>query len=166
MTADDSAQPASAPAPLQVGDAAPDFDLPLAGGGRVSLESLRGAPALIWFYPQANTTLCTREACDLRDNASIFEAQGYRILGISPDPLPELERFIAEQSLPYDLASDESRETMRAYGAFGEKNMYGKIVQGVIRSTFAIDEGGVLTYVKYRVGTPKQIAQLQAKLGL
>ncbi|WP_062948622.1 peroxiredoxin [Brachybacterium sp. sponge] len=156
----------SAPVKLAVGDAAPALDLPIAGGGRITLEDLRGAPALLWFYPAANTSLCTKQACDLRDNHRMFLDAGYRVIGISPDPVPELDRFVAEQDLPFTLASDESHEVMTAYGAWGEKNMYGKIVQGTIRSTFAIDEAGVLTFVKYRVGTPKHIALLQEKLSL
>src|SRR5690606_6076890 len=155
-----------APVKLAVGDAAPALDLPTAGGGRITLEDLRGAPALLWFYPAANTSLCTKQACDLRDNHQMFLDAGYRVIGISPDPVPELDRFVAEQDLPYTLASDESHVVMTAYGAWGEKNMYGKIVEGTIRSTFAIDEAGVLTFVKYRVGTPKHIALLQEKLGL
>src|SRR5699024_7315326 len=138
---------------LAVGEAAPDFDLPTAGGGRVSLDGLRGAPALIWFYPAANTSLCTRQACDLRDHHQMFLDAGYRVVGISPDPVVELERFAAEQELPYTLASDETRAVMTAYGAWGQKNMYGRIVQGTIRSTVAVDEAGTLTLVKYRVGT-------------
>lgn len=156
----------AAPVKLALGDAAPDFDLPTAGSGRVSLGQLRGAPALLWFYPAANTSLCTKQACDLRDNYQMFLDAGYRVIGISPDPVAELDRFVAEQGLPYTLASDESHETMTAYGAWGEKNMYGKLVQGTIRSTFAIDETGTLTFVKYRVGTPKHISVLQEKLGL
>lgn len=155
-----------APVKLAVGDAAPAFDLPTAGGGRMSLAELRGAPAVIWFYPAANTTLCTSQACDLRDNHQMFVDAGYRVVGISPDPVPELDRFVAEQGLPYTLASDESRQTMIAYGAWGEKNMYGKLVQGTIRSTFAIDAEGILTLVKYRVGTPKHIELLRTKLAL
>lgn len=156
----------TAPVKLAVGDAAPAFDLPTAGGGRVSLAELRGAPAVIWFYPAANTTLCTSQACDLRDNHQMFVDAGYRVVGISPDPVPELDRFVAEQGLPFTLASDESRQTMTAYGAWGEKNMYGKLVQGTIRSTFAIDAEGILTLVKYRVGTPKHIDLLRTKLAL
>lgn len=154
------------PVKLAVGDTAPAFDLATAGGGRVRLEDLRGALALIWFYPAANTSLCTKQACDLRDNHRLFVDAGYRVVGISPDPVAELDRFVAEQDLPYTLASDESHAVMAAYGAWGEKNMYGKLVEGTIRSTFAIDADGVLTFVKYRVGTPKHIALLQEKLGL
>ena len=137
-----------------------------AGGGRVTLEDLAGAPALLWFYPAANTSLCTKQACDLRDNHQMFLDAGYRVIGVSPDPVPELDRFVAEQDLPYDLASDESHAVMTAYGAWGEKNMYGKLVEGVIRSTFAIDAEGRIEFAKYRVGTPKHIALLQEKLGL
>lgn len=156
----------STPIKLAVGDKAPDFDLPIAGGGRVSLEELRGAPAVIWFYPAASTPVCTRQACDLRDNYRMFVDAGYRVVGISPDPIDKIESFAEKQNLPYTLASDESTEVMAAYGAWGEKNMYGKIVTGTIRSTFAIDENGILTLVKYRVGTPKHIALLQEKLQL
>jgi peroxiredoxin Q/BCP len=157
---------AETPVKLQVGEPAPDLDLPTADGSRIRLADLAGAPAVIWFYPAANTSLCTREACDFRDHHALFTQQGYRVVGISPDPLPEIRRFVAEQDLPYTLASDESKDVLRAYGAWGTKNMYGTLVEGVIRSTFAIDAEGVLTYVKYRVGTPKQIAQLQERLGL
>ncbi|WP_106507839.1 peroxiredoxin [Brachybacterium timonense] len=156
----------AAPVKLAVGDRAPSFDLPTSGGGRLSLADLAGAPAVLWFYPAANTSLCTRQAVDLRDHHQMFTDAGYRVVGISPDPVAELDRFVAEQQLPYTLAGDESHEVMSAYGAWGEKNMYGKIVEGVIRSTFAIDADGVLTFVKYRVGTPKHIALLQEKLGL
>lgn len=156
----------AAPVKLAVGDRAPFFDLPTSGGGRLSLADLAGAPAVLWFYPAANTSLCTRQAVDLRDHHQMFTDAGYRVVGISPDPVAELDRFVAEQQLPYTLAGDESHEVMAAYGAWGEKNMYGKIVEGVIRSTFAIDADGVLTFVKYRVGTPKHIALLQEKLGL
>src|SRR5699024_6628677 len=156
---------APAPIKLAVGDAAPDFDLPLAGGGRVSLSELRGAPALLWFYPAANTTLCTTQACDLRDNHQLFLDSGYRVIGVSPDPVPELDRFVAEQNLPYDLASDESHEVMSAYGAWGGKNMYGRIVQGTIRSTFAIDPDGRLSFVRHGVATPEHNALRQEQLG-
>ena len=155
-----------APIKLTVGDAAPDFDLPTADGGRVSLAELRGAPALIWFYPAAGTPVCTRQACDLRDNYQMFVDAGYRVVGISPDPVEKLQTFVERQNLPYTLASDESTQVMAAYGAWGEKNMYGRKVVGTIRSTFAIDDNGILTFVRYRVGTPKHIELLREKLGL
>lgn len=156
----------SAPQKLAVGDPAPALDLPTAGGGRVDLAALRGAPALLWFYPAANTALCTRQACDLRDNHQLFLDAGYRVIGISPDPVAALDRFVAEQDLPFTLASDETHRVMEAYGAWGEKNMYGRLVEGTIRSSVALDAEGVVTFVRYRVGTPKHIALLQEKLGL
>lgn len=155
-----------APRALAVGDPAPAFDLPLAGGGRIRLDDLRGAPAIIWFYPAASTPLCTRQACDLRDTHADLMAAGYRVLGISPDEVPELDRFAAEQSLPYPLAADPEHSVMAAYGAWGEKNMYGRRVEGVIRTTVAIDAEGILTMVKHRVGTPGHIALLRDRLGL
>ena len=162
----DAASATPAPVKLAAGDRAPDFDLPAAGGSRISLADLRGAPAILWFYPAANTSLCTKQACGLRDEHAVFADAGYRIVGISPDPVPELDRFIAEQHLPYDLASDETHEVMEAYGAWGTKNMYGKRVEGTIRSTFAIDADGLLTLVKYRVGTPSHITMLRERLGV
>lgn len=151
---------------LEVGQMAPDFDLPAAGGGRISLADLAGAPALIWFYPAANTPLCTTQACDLRDNYDMFTNAGYRIVGISPDKIEDIETFVEKQNLPFTMAGDETHEVMAAYGAWGMKNMYGRQVEGTIRSTFAVDAEGRLTFVKYRVGTPKHIAVLREKLAL
>ncbi|MCS6712055.1 peroxiredoxin [Brachybacterium sp. EF45031] len=166
---DPTQSPSDTPAPavkLAVGDPAPDFDLATSGGGRLSLADLRGTPAVLWFYPAANTSLCTKQACDLRDNIGLFDRAGYRVVGISPDEVPALDRFVAEQNLPYTLAADPTHQTLAAYGAWGAKNMYGKITEGVIRSTVAIDAEGIVTFVKYRVGTPTHIALLQEKLGL
>ncbi|MDO5644549.1 MAG: thioredoxin-dependent thiol peroxidase [Dermabacter sp.] len=151
---------------LEVGQKAPDFDLPRAGGGRISLADLRGAPAVIWFYPAANTPLCTRQACDLRDSFVGLDAAGVRVVGISPDPVADIERFVSEQQLPFDMASDEDHAVMEAYGAWGEKNMYGKLTMGVIRSSFVIDEHGTLTNVRYRVGTPRHAEWVASAVGL
>ncbi|WP_058234678.1 peroxiredoxin [Devriesea agamarum] len=157
----------SSPAPrLSVGDQAPDFDLPATGGGRVRLADLAGAPALIYHYPQASTPLCTTQACDLRDNYELFTRKGYQVFGVSPDPAEALERFVREESLPFTLLSDEDHTMMTAWGTWADKNMYGRIVRGTIRSTFALDEHGVITFAKYRVGTPKHIAVLTAALHL
>ncbi len=151
---------------LAVGEQAPAFNLPAAGGGTISIDDLRGNPAVIWFYPQAMTSLCTRQAEDLRDNYADLTVTGARIVGISPDPVAKLNEFIEKKNLPFDLLSDENHAVGRAYGAFGTKNMYGRTVEGVIRSTFVLDENGILTAVKYRVGTPKHIDFVQQALGL
>lgn len=142
---------------LAPGDKAPDFDLPLAGGGRITLADLAGESALIWFYPAAGTSLCTRQARDLRDHAEELTARGARILGISPDPVEKVEEFVEKERLPFAMASDERHAVMEAYGAWGEKNMYGVKKMGVIRSSFVINANGILTAVKYRVGTPKHV---------
>lgn len=151
---------------LEVGQKAPDFDLPLAGRGRITLGDLRGKKALLWFYPAANTSLCTRQACDLRDNFPELSADGAQILGISPDPIAEVEKFVEKQQLPFLMAGDESLDVLKAYGAWGEKNMYGVIKEGVIRSSFVLDEDGIITAVKYRVGTPKHVDFVRQALGL
>lgn len=151
---------------LQPGDAAPDFDLELAGGGRISLADLKGAPAVLWFYPAANTPLCTRQACDMRDNFAELTANGARILGVSPDEISAVEQFVRDQGLPFDMAGDPSKETLKKYGAWGEKNMYGKITEGFIRSTFVLDEKGIIVAAKYRVGTPSHVGFLRGVLDL
>lgn len=151
---------------LAPGDKAPDFDLPLAGGGRITLEDLAGESALIWFYPAAGTSLCTRQARDLRDHAEELTASGARILGISPDPIDKVEEFVEKEGLPFAMAADEGHAVMEAYGAWGEKNMYGVKKMGVIRSSFVIDAHGVLTAVKYRVGTPKHVEFVRKALSL
>ena len=151
---------------LAPGDKAPDFDLPLAGGGRITLADLAGDSALIWFYPAAGTSLCTRQARDLRDHAEELTANGARILGISPDPIEKVEEFVEKENLPFAMAADEDHAVMEAYGAWGEKNMYGEKKMGVIRSSFVIDAHGVLTAVKYRVGTAKQVEFVRNALNL
>lgn len=151
---------------LRVGDKAPDFDLELAGGGRVSLADLSGESALIWFYPAANTPLCTKQACALRDRYSELHANGAQILGISPDVIEDVEKFKNQQKLPFMMAADPSRSTLMAYGAWGEKNMYGKITEGVIRSSFILNSSGMITAVKYRVGTPSHVDFVRNALGL
>lgn len=156
----------AAPVRLSVGDVAPDFDLPASGGGRIALSDLRGAPAILWFYPGANTPLCTTQACGLRDEHELFDSAGYQVLGISPDPVPELDRFVSEQHLPYPLASDETHEVMAAYGAWGPKNMYGRIVTGTIRSTIVLDAAGTITWLRYRVPTPSHVTLLRGALNL
>lgn len=151
---------------LRVGDKAPDFDLELAGGGRVSLADLSGEAALIWFYPAAGTPLCTKQACALRDHYAELHVNGARILGISPDSIEDVERFKDLENLPFLMAADPTRKTLMAYGAWGEKNMYGKITEGVLRSSFVLDARGTITAVKYRVGTPTHVDFVRNALGL
>jgi peroxiredoxin Q/BCP len=151
---------------LTAGDIAPEFTLPDETGTLRSLSEFRGKKVIVFCYPKAMTPGCTTEACDFRDSASSLTAAGYQVLGISPDPSASLAKFIAKEGLTYPLLGDESRETLTAYGAFGEKKNYGKIVQGVIRSTFIIDEDGKITEALYNVKATGHVARIRKIVGL
>jgi peroxiredoxin Q/BCP len=151
---------------LEPGDAAPDFTLTDAAGSETSLASLRGQRVILFAYPAAFTPGCTREACDFRDSIPALQAAGYTVVGISPDDPETLDRFATEHELTYPLLSDPSRETLTAYGAFGEKKNYGKTVMGVIRSTFVIDPEGTIALAKYGVKSTGHVARLRKDLGL
>ena len=129
---------------LDKGDTAPDFALSNDRGETVSLKDFAGSRVIVYFYPRANTPGCTTEACDFTENFSQFDNAGVKVLGISPDKPEALAKFRADHDLSVELLSDPSKETLEAYGAFGEKNNYGKVVQGVIRSTFlvSVDDAG------------------------
>jgi peroxiredoxin Q/BCP len=127
---------------LAPGDAAPDFTLPDADGHEVSLASLRGRRVIIYFYPAAMTPGCTKQACDFRDSQADLSGAGFTVLGISPDSPAKLAKFREKESLTFPLLSDTDRHVLQAYGAYGEKTMYGKKSVGVIRSTFVIDADG------------------------
>ena len=129
---------------LDTGDTAPDFALSNDRGETVSLKDFAGSRVIVYFYPRANTPGCTTEACDFTENFSQFDDAGVKVLGISPDKPEALAKFRADHDLSVELLSDPSKETLEAYGAFGEKKNYGKVVQGVIRSTFlvSVDDGG------------------------
>lgn len=129
---------------LDKGDTAPDFALSNDQGETVSLKDFAGSRVIVYFYPRANTPGCTTEACDFTENFSQFDNAGVKVLGISPDKPEALAKFRADHDLAVELLSDPSKETLEAYGAFGEKNNYGKVVQGVIRSTFlvSVDDAG------------------------
>lgn len=129
---------------LDKGDTAPDFALSNDRGETVSLKDFAGSRVIVYFYPRANTPGCTTEACDFTENFSQFDDAGVKVLGISPDKPEALAKFRADHDLTVELLSDPSKETLEAYGAFGEKNNYGKVVQGVIRSTFlvSVDDAG------------------------
>lgn len=136
---------------VKEGKAAPDFTLPSTDGTEVSLAGLRGRPVVLYFYPRDNTPGCTREACAFRDTMARIKRTGAVVLGVSPDSLASHEKFRAEQRLNFPLLSDPDKKVARKYGAFGEKVMYGKKVQGMIRSTFVIGEDGLVKKVFPRV---------------
>lgn len=129
---------------LDTGDTAPEFALSNDRGETVSLKDFAGSRVIVYFYPKANTPGCTTEACDFTENFSQFDDAGVKVLGISPDKPEALAKFRADHDLTVELLSDPSKETLEAYGAFGEKKNYGKVVQGVIRSTFlvSVDDAG------------------------
>jgi thioredoxin-dependent peroxiredoxin len=151
---------------LAIGDPAPDFSLPTDDGREVSLSGLRGRKVIVYFYPAAMTPGCTTQACDFTDSLSSLQAQGYDVLGISPDSPAKLAKFRERDGLTITLLSDADKAVMNAYGAFGEKKLYGKTVQGVIRSTFVVDEDGTLTQAQYNVKASGHVAKLRRDLGL
>lgn len=127
---------------LKPGDKAPSFKLKTTGGGEISSPDLKGRKFVLYFYPKDDTPGCTREACDFRDNLARLRKEGVEVLGVSKDSLASHEKFREKYALPFDLLSDEGNTVARAYGAYGEKTMYGKKVLGTIRSTYLIDENG------------------------
>ena len=151
---------------LQAGDPAPDFTLPTDTGEQVSLSGLRGRKVIVYFYPAAMTPGCTKQACDFSDSLESLGAQGYEVLGISPDKPEKLAKFRERDHLGITLLSDPDKSVLDAYGAFGEKKMYGKTVQGVIRSTFVVDESGTVQVAQYNVKATGHVAKLRKDLGL
>lgn len=121
---------------------------------------------ILYVYPNAMTPGCTTQACDFRDSLDSIAAAGYAVIGLSPDPPAKLAAFAERDGLTFPLLSDESKETLTAYGAFGEKKLYGKVVQGVIRSTFVIDGDGVIERAMYNVRASGHVAKLRRDLGI
>jgi thioredoxin-dependent peroxiredoxin len=151
---------------LSPGDTAPDFTLTSDTGESVTLSDLRGSKVIVYFYPAAMTPGCTKQACDFTDSLDSLKAHGYEVLGISPDKPEKLAKFRERDHLTITLLSDPDREVLAAYGAFGEKKMYGKTVQGVIRSTFVVDEEGRVDQAQYNVKATGHVAKLRRDLGL
>ena len=151
---------------LQEGDVAPSFSLSDAEGNTVSLADHRGHKVIVYFYPAASTPGCTTQACDFRDNMASLQAQGYVVLGVSKDELPALKKFAAEESLGFPLLSDSDLAVHQAYGAYGEKSLYGKTVTGVLRSTFVVDEGGKIVHALYNVKATGHVDSLRKRLGI
>jgi len=151
---------------LEPGDTAPDFTLPDADGNLVSLSAYRGQRVIVYFYPAAMTPGCTKQACDFRDSLSDLAKQDIAVLGISPDAPVKLAKFRDKESLTFPLLSDADRSVMQAYGAYGEKKLYGKVMVGVIRSTFVIDADGKIEKAQYGVKATGHVARLRTELGL
>lgn len=151
---------------LEAGDTAPDFTLPTDSGETLSLASLKGRKVILYAYPNAMTPGCTKQACDFRDSLQSLKAAGYEVVGISPNDPAKLAKFRDRDELTFPLVSDEDKSVLTAYGAFGEKKNYGRVVQGVIRSTFVIDEDGKIEHAQYNVRATGHVAKLRRDLGL
>lgn len=151
---------------LQPGDPAPDFTLPSDTGESVTLSDLRGSSVIVYFYPAAMTPGCTKQACDFSDSIDRLKAEGYEVVGISPDKPEKLAKFRENDGLTITLLSDPEKEVLTAWGAFGEKKLYGKIVNGVIRSTFVVDPEGKISHAAYNVKATGHVAKLRRDLGL
>ncbi len=136
---------------LEVGDVAPAFTLSDADGNTVKLSDFKGRKVIVYFYPAASTPGCTKQACDFRDSLTELNEAGLDVVGISPDKPAKLAKFRDKEGLTFPLLSDPDREVLTSWGAFGEKTMYGKTVQGVIRSTFVVDESGKIEVAQYNV---------------
>jgi peroxiredoxin Q/BCP len=148
------------------GELAPDFTLSAADGSSVTLSQLRGSSVIVYFYPAAMTPGCTTQACDFRDSLDALHHQGYTVLGISPDEPAKLQKFIEHDHITYPLLSDPSHQVLEAWGAWGEKSLYGKTVVGVIRSTVVVNPDGTVRLAKYNVKATGHVASLRKALGI
>ena len=151
---------------LSPGDPAPDFSLRTDKDETLSLADLRGRKVVLYAYPAAMTPGCTKQACDFRDSLQSLAAAGYAVLGLSPDKPEKLAKFRERDSVNFPLLSDPDKAVLTAYGAFGEKKLYGKTVVGVIRSTFVVDEAGKIEVAQYNVKATGHVAKLRKDLGL
>ena len=149
-----------------VGDRAPAIKLKDQNDKAVKLSSFKGRKVLVYFYPKADTPGCTKQACDFRDSLASLQAHGYRVVGVSPDAVPALARFAEAEDLTFPLASDPDKAVLEAWGAWGEKSLYGKTVTGVIRSTVVVDPEGTVDLAQYNVKATGHVAKLRRDLGL
>ncbi len=145
---------------LQIGDRMPDFEVMDQDGNKVSSKDLIGKKTIVYFYPKDNTSGCTAEACNIRDNFEALQARGYNVVGVSKDSAASHRKFKDKYELPFTLLSDTSTEMLQAFGAWGEKKMYGKTVMGTIRKTFIFNEEGILTEIIEKVDTKNHAAQI------
>ncbi|WP_026553972.1 thioredoxin-dependent thiol peroxidase [Arthrobacter sp. 35W] len=151
---------------LAPGATAPAFELSDATGATIALSDFQGTNVVVYFYPKAATPGCTTEACDFRDSLASLKSAGYSVLGISPDPADSLQAFTAEHGLNFPLLSDEGSAVAAAYGAWGDKVVNGETVQGVLRTTVVIDDGGQVVSAEYSVAAEGHVRRLRESLGL
>ncbi len=151
---------------LEAGDTAPAFSLPDADGKTVKLSDFKGRKVIVYFYPAASTPGCTKQACDFRDSLAALNEAGIEVIGISPDKPEKLAKFRDAETLTFTLLSDPDKKVLTQWGAFGEKMMYGKTVQGVIRSTFVVDEKGKIAVAQYNVKATGHVAKLRRDISL
>ena len=157
---------ANAETVLEKGQLAPAFSLSDQDGNQVSLSDFPGQKVIVYFYPAASTPGCTTEACDFRDNLNSLASAGYQVLGLSKDELPALKKFQQNQNLNFPLLSDPDLSVHHAYGTYGPKSLYGKIIDGTRRSTFVVNEDGTLELALYNVKATGHVAMLRKRLGL
>ena len=150
---------------LKEGDKAPAFEGINQDGNTIRLSDLKGKKVILYFYPKDDTPGCTAEACSLRDNYAELTEMGFEVIGVSPDNEKSHIKFKSKYGLPYNLISDTGKNILKDYGAWGEKNMYGKIVEGVLRTTFIINEEGVIEKVFTKVNTKDHAQQILEGLG-
>lgn len=145
---------------LKIGDRMPHFEVVDQNGNAVSSNDLIGKKTIVYFYPKDNTSGCTAQACNLRDNIEALKARGYNVVGVSKDSAASHKRFQEKYDLPFTLLSDTSTQMLQAFGAWGEKKMYGKTVMGTLRRTFIFDEEGILTEIIEKPDTKNHAAQI------
>ena len=145
---------------LKIGDRMPDFEVVDQDGNKVSSNDLIGKKTVVYFYPKDNTSGCTAEACSIRDSYESLLAKGYNVVGVSKDSAASHKKFREKYDLPFTLLSDTSTQMLQAFGAWGEKKMYGKTVMGTIRRTFIFDEDGILERIIEKVDTKNHAAQI------
>jgi peroxiredoxin Q/BCP len=151
---------------LTEGDKAPDFELVNQDGKAISLKSHLGKKTIVYFYPAASTPGCTKEACDFEENLGPLQDAGYEVLAISPDLPAKLKKFQTSQNLHFELLSDPELVIHKAWGAFGTKSLYGRVYEGVLRSTFVVDEAGKISLALYNVKATGHVDMLRGKLGV
>lgn len=151
---------------IKEGDKAPEFNANDEAGNAVSLSQYKGRKLILFFYPKDDTPGCTAENCNLRDNYAVLQEKGFAVLGVSPDSAKKHQGFKAKYSLPFPLIPDSDQQIMKSYGAWGEKQMYGRSYEGVLRTTFVINEEGIVEKVFEKVDTKNHTAQILKAMGL